>query len=171
MIICPNCKHHELDGAIFCSECGAQLISRSEFETHRISTTERKEKIQTSTAPYKPIPKDIPDSWLSLHLVDSGQIIPLEGRDEYTIGRSAEGQPIMPDVDLASFNAYASGVSRLHAVLKRIKDHAVLRDLGSANGTYLNGSRLTPHEEVTLVHGDIIYLGKMKIQILLGKGS
>ncbi len=26
MIVCPNCKHQELDGSLFCSECGAQLV-------------------------------------------------------------------------------------------------------------------------------------------------
>jgi pSer/pThr/pTyr-binding forkhead associated (FHA) protein len=40
-------------------------------------------------------------------------------------------------------------------------------DLGSANGTYLNGKRLGPNTEQSISHGDIIALGKLKIQILL----
>ncbi len=76
-------------------------------------------------------------------MIETGQILPLADRTEFTLGRSAEGQPIVPDVDLSPHNAYANGVSRLHAVLKLIHDQIVIMDLGSSNGTYLNGSRLT----------------------------
>ena len=36
MIICPNCKHEEVDGAIFCSECGSQLIKGENVHTQMI---------------------------------------------------------------------------------------------------------------------------------------
>ncbi len=39
----------------------------------------------------------------------------------------------------------------------------LLRDLGSINGTYLNGRRLTPREEVWLQHGDRLGLGEIEI--------
>jgi len=32
---------------------------------------------------------------ISLHLVESGQILPLAERTEFSLGRVAEGQPIM----------------------------------------------------------------------------
>ena len=73
----------------------------------------------------------------------------------------------MPDVDLSPHNAYANGVSRLHAVLKLIQDKIVIMDLGSSNGTYLNGSRLSPYVETRVNHGDVIYLGKLKMQLLI----
>jgi pSer/pThr/pTyr-binding forkhead associated (FHA) protein len=40
-------------------------------------------------------------------------------------------------------------------------------DLGSANGTYINGKRLNPNIEHSLNHGDIVALGKLKMQILV----
>ncbi len=43
-------------------------------------------------------------------------------------------------------------------------------DLDSANGTYVNGKRLNPNVEHTLKNGDVVALGKLKIQVLL-KGS
>jgi pSer/pThr/pTyr-binding forkhead associated (FHA) protein len=70
-------------------------------------------------------------------------------------------------VDLSPYNAYANGVSRLHAVIKLIEDQIVLVDLGSSNGTYLNGNRLLPYDETTVSHGDVVYLGKLKIQLLI----
>ena len=43
----------------------------------------------------------------------------------------------------------------------------VVVDLGSSNGTYLNGVRLSPHIETPVAHGDLIYLGKLKMQVLI----
>jgi hypothetical protein len=164
MIICPNCQHKEMSGAIYCSKCGAQLIDMT-MTTHKIHTAEtRQEAEATGTQPPPPVRLQ---SWISLHMMESGQILPLADRTEFSLGRSAEGQPIVPDVDLSPFNAYASGVSRLHAVLKLIKNKIIIMDLGSSNGTYLNGTRLAPYIETPVVHGDILYLGKLKIQLLI----
>jgi pSer/pThr/pTyr-binding forkhead associated (FHA) protein len=40
-------------------------------------------------------------------------------------------------------------------------------DLGSANGTYINGKRLAANVEQVLNHGDIVALGKLKMQVLI----
>ena len=73
----------------------------------------------------------------------------------------------MPDIDLSPYQAYARGVSRLHAVLKRESSHVFLMDLGSANGTFVNGKRLNPNVDHSIANGDVIALGKLKIQVLL----
>jgi hypothetical protein len=169
MIVCPNCQHKEVTGAIFCSQCGAQLLTAYVLETHKINTAETDKQPIRKTLPFQPVPPEFPNSWISLHIVDSGQILPLSDRNEFTLGRVTEGQPIMPDVDLTAYNAYANGVSRLHAVLKRTGDSAIIIDLGSSNGTYVNGNRLIPHSEHAINHGDLIHLGKLKFQVLFGK--
>ena len=46
----------------------------------------------------------------------TGQLIPLEGQSDYTIGRVSDGQSILPDIDLAPFDGYSQGVSRLFCV-------------------------------------------------------
>jgi len=63
--------------------------------------------------------------------------------------------------------AQASGVSRLHALLKRDGKRVIIMDLGSANGTYVNGKRLRTNNEHLLNHGDVVALGKLKFQVLL----
>jgi hypothetical protein len=166
MIICPNCQNKEMSGAIYCSKCGSQLVEINNA-TQKIHTAETRVEAARNTGNNQVPPPVHLQSWISLNMMETGQILPLADRNEFSLGRSAEGQPIIPDVDLTPFNAYTNGVSRLHAVLKRIKDKIVIMDLGSSNGTYLNGGRLAPYIEMPVAHGDVIYLGKLKIQILV----
>jgi hypothetical protein len=153
-------------GAMFCAECGAQLVGRDTLTTQNI-TTQQFEKVNERVPKTEYQTFDGSDAWGSLHLLDTGQVLPLSVRNEFTMGRISEGQPIMPDIDLSPYQAYAAGVSRLHAVIKRDGNHIIFIDLGSANGTYINGKRLTPNVEQVLSHGDIIALGKLKLQILI----
>ncbi|HET9905192.1 MAG TPA: FHA domain-containing protein [Anaerolineales bacterium] len=166
MIICSNCQYKNVSGAVFCAECGAQLDGVETLVTQAITDEQIEEELKKRSA--RPEPVSAPsNSWISLHLMDSGKILPLASRNEFTLGRLSEGQPIMPDIDLTPYQAYASGVSRLHAVVKRDNNRVAVMDLGSSNGTYVNGRRLNPHTEEALSHGDIVALGKLKIQILL----
>ncbi len=165
MIICSNCQHDNVAGTLFCVECGAQLDG-VDLTTQSIAQDQIVDDLK-KTPSTTDVPSSPANSWLSLHLMDSGKILPLATRNEFTMGRLSEGQPIMPDIDLTPYQAYASGVSRLHAVVKRDAERVVIMDLGSSNGTYLNGRRLNPHTEEMLKHGDVIALGKLKIQVLL----
>jgi len=55
----------------------------------------------------------------------------------------------------------AGGVSRDHAEIVRIGDVYVVRDLGSTNGTYLNGRAII---QASLVDGDVIHLGDVEFR-------
>lgn len=169
MIICPNCQHKELPGALFCSECGAQLVTVDILNTRSIkrTTTDSLDsgtnvpEISTKTKAKSGEPS------VSLHVVESGQVLHLTNRKEFTLGRTVEGQPILPDVDLSPFDAFTLGVSRLHAALRIINDEVVVTDLGSSNGTRVNGQKIVPHVDYPVNHGDIIALGKLKIQVII----
>jgi len=79
----------------------------------------RKPSIAISLSPWYPQrlhpktgaigPSEVLEAVISLHLVDSGQILHLAGRSEFTLGRAADGQPILPDVDLSPYEAYTQG--------------------------------------------------------------
>jgi hypothetical protein len=167
MIICPNCKHDNMSGAMYCAECGAQLLDKDNLTTQNMSTDQFKSALPKKVNNDMYVPFDGSDAWGSLHMLDTGQVLPLSSRSEFTLGRVSEGQPIMPDIDLSPYQAYAGGVSRLHAVIKKEGGRIILMDLGSANGTYINGKRLQANIEQIINHGDIVALGKLKIQILL----
>jgi len=174
MIICPNCHHKEFPGALFCSECGARLISLDYLTTQSIQKTtsdildesklgSKPEILKSGTNTQQPEQ----NAELALFVIDSKQTLQLAGRTEFTLGRIAEGQPILPDVDLSPFEAYAQGVSRLHAALKVHNERVAIMDLGSSNGTRVNGQKIVPHVDYPINQGDIIALGKLKIQVVL----
>jgi pSer/pThr/pTyr-binding forkhead associated (FHA) protein len=58
-------------------------------------------------------------------------------------------------------------VSRLHAALKIHHNRVTIMDLGSSNGTRVNGQKIVPHVDYPINQGDIIALGKLKIQVIL----
>lgn len=55
----------------------------------------------------------------------------------------------------------ADGVSRVHAVFERFGDTWCIRDLGSRNGTFVNGGRIIG--ERALHSGDEIVLGRLRL--------
>lgn len=172
MILCPNCQHQNISGALFCSECGAQLVTAGRQKTHEIERTPSDTLVTPRPPPFgipPAPPSDGAGAYVSLSLMDSGEIINLVGRYEFTLGRITEGQPILPDIDLSSYEAYALGVSRLHAVIKIINRQVLISDFGSSNGTRVNGQKIMPHVDYPLSHGDVIALGKLKVQVLIRK--
>ena len=56
-------------------------------------------------------------------------------------------------------------VSRFHATLRRESEGFVLEDLGSENGTLLNGERMAGSVPVT--SADVIQLGKYELRIVM----
>ncbi|MFE0625684.1 FHA domain-containing protein [Streptomyces sp. NPDC058864] len=57
----------------------------------------------------------------------------------------------------------AEGVSRRHAAMNRAGSHVVLSDLGSTNGTYLNGTLIdAPHP---LHDGDLLRIGHVELRL------
>ncbi len=169
MIICPNCGNKELPGALFCKECGTQfdlLRDPTVIIPTTIAEQLHTKEGQESDQPTPPTPGD---ASLSLFIIETGEVIPLEGLTEFTIGRSSEDQPILPDIDLAPYHAYDYGVSRLHASIELSQPFPLLIDFGSANGTLLNGQKMVPNRPYPITHGDIFSLGKMKIQLLVSR--
>lgn len=72
------------------------------------------------------------------------------------------------DLDLTLYGGVDRGVSRNHAQLELGFDGFVyLTDLGSTNGTFLRGERLTPNKRVRLMKGDRFIVGCLSISIMI----
>lgn len=74
-------------------------------------------------------------------------------RSGHVIGRS-------PEADLAIDDPYAS---EFHARVGLVDDRAVVHDLGSTNGTYVNGRRVT--NPTTVSRGDTVQIGKTTLEV------
>ncbi len=73
------------------------------------------------------------------------------------IGRSRQNAELLFQQEVEN-----SPISRLHCTITDEEDHFMLRDEDSANGTYLNGERLTPIVPYRLKDGDIIELARVE---------
>lgn len=99
-----------------------------------------------------------------LQLLPSGICLPVAVKKPLILGR-ADGGSTDDILDLTEFNAIKHGVSRHHALLHRSEHHLLVTDLGSTNGTHLNGSLILPHEDHILSQGDKLILGTLHLLI------
>jgi hypothetical protein len=166
MIECPACKHQEFVGTLYCSECGSRLIHITPMPTMAFA----RDWVEQEALVTKPSPPEGPEletgAILGLRIVATGDVLSLIGRDNYTLGRAVEGQAVIPDLDLEAFNAYEHGISRIHAEIRIDKEGVFVNDLDSANGTMVNSRRLDPDETFRVRHGDIIQLGRLRLQLI-----
>jgi pSer/pThr/pTyr-binding forkhead associated (FHA) protein len=89
-----------------------------------------------------------------------------EGRN--IIGR-AEEQPV--EIDVAAQEAQdAPFTACQHACITCDSGEVVIHDLASANGTFVNQSRLHATESRPLKKGDIIQVGTVELELVLGGG-
>nr|WP_245247196.1 MULTISPECIES: DUF6382 domain-containing protein [unclassified Paenibacillus] len=77
----------------------------------------------------------------------------------FVIGRAAE------EVDLFHEEP---GVSRLHAEIMKQPEGYGIRDLGSRNGTALNGETLVPYQVQPLKEGDIVKIVRTEFKFIMG---
>jgi len=104
-------------------------------------------------------------SSLILRFHNTGRVISLRIPHSVVLGRGTV-YDMGDKLDLTEFNGYQLGVSRQHCQLRRDKLSLYITDLGSANGTFLNGTRLLPHTGHIVQHGDTLRLGSLEITIL-----
>jgi pSer/pThr/pTyr-binding forkhead associated (FHA) protein len=173
VIKCPVCSNQEMEGAIFCRECGAQLAFGEGLRTTNIKVSpgfesEKSAENNLSNSQFDPSTL-APDVVAKLHLLKSGVFLPIVETQEVIIGRASEGQSLLPDIDLGPFQAFEAGVSRLHATLRVTSDGVIITDLGSSNGTSINGLKIEPQVPYRLTNGDVVSLGKLKIEIIVSE--
>lgn len=117
---------------------------------------------------YRPIPHS-PDSthptWrVRLEPVyDSRSVIGLDINGEVMLGREQSTANSIVLFDEA--DAEQLGVSRQHAVLRPTDGKLYILDLGSTNGTWLNGRSIGVNMPYSLSSGDIVRLGRLEFAV------
>jgi pSer/pThr/pTyr-binding forkhead associated (FHA) protein len=95
----------------------------------------------------------------SLVVVSTRHRISLPAEGELILGRIDLDLSFTPDVDLTSDIQGRQSISRRHAKISAFRGRHLIEDLGSTNGTAINGRPLNQGQRVPLQHGDHIALG------------
>lgn len=103
---------------------------------------------------------------IEFRIVGTPSTIQVRVTETMTIGRDDPESGIEPDVNLTPYGAHVLGVSRKHAIIRAKNDRLTVMDMGSANGTRLNGFSLVKNQEYRLHHGDELTVGQLHLQVL-----
>ena len=146
-MFCTHCGHPNRDDARFCAECGHALQGDP---TLSITPVEVEDEAQDEF----PFPHDELERGQALLLVkrgpNAGSTFLLQS-DATSVGRNPDSDVFLDDVT----------VSRAHAVIeRRDSDAFFVRDIGSLNGTYVNGEQV---DETKLASGDEVQIGMFKL--------
>jgi pSer/pThr/pTyr-binding forkhead associated (FHA) protein len=93
--------------------------------------------------------------------------ISLHEGEEIILGRVHPTNQIQPQVDLTSYGAAGCGTSRLHATIRHENGKWWIKDLGSSNGSWLNGERLAPFCPRALDTRNHLQLANLEVRVVL----
>jgi hypothetical protein len=154
-VYCSQCGESIPEDANFCPACGAHLVAsgRQEDTTAAIEVGALDPHHDVGHLP------DVEPGTGMLVVVrgpNAGARFLLD-RDTVTVGRHPDSEIFLDDVT----------VSRRHAEFVRTESGAAVRDLGSLNGSYVNGERV---DERALGTGDEVQIGRFKL-LYVGDGG
>jgi len=93
--------------------------------------------------------------------------IALPAHGEIVLGRFDLQANVMPDVDLSRYDTGKCLISRQHARIVGRHDRHYIEDMGSTNGTTINGYKLLAGQKVPLQAGDQVTLGGVEFTYTL----
>ncbi len=167
---CPNCGKQNRAGLLLCEHCGRQLITLSDLSHYK---TTRLDTIQLPWKPYEPadmIPrfgtKTLHQaSFVTLDIVEANQRLRVPTAGHVSLGRADTDSAWQPTVDLTPYDAAGKGVSRMHVDLFFESDQVFVLELGSQNGTRLNGNKVLLGMAQQIHNGDELELGRLRIRV------
>ena len=163
---CPFCGIANVPNTVFCTHCGLYLIQNDNRETDPLDAedfeTLSRAMSQTGLLDTPSDKAEIQSIRLKIGTKGDEYEIPL-GRAIH-LGRIDPAADIFPEVDLSNHNP-TKQISRRHARILKQDETVFVEDLGSINGTYINGKILTPYLPQPLKHGDVLQLGQLPIAV------
>lgn len=102
---------------------------------------------------------------IELRVVGTPDMLRVPTGMRLTLGRVDYDHDIYPDVDLSAYNAKEHGVSRKHARFTMADNRITIEDLGSSNGTLVNGKHIGVRKPTRIYSGDEIKLGNLVLQV------
>jgi len=157
---CPTCGVLNPPGQLVCLHCQSDVIAAREI-TVTLGLGQSPPRETTWSARDLLIATDKPITF------EIGPVILQLSVDTLlTIGRQSPPRADKtPHFDLTPYGALENGVSRMHVEIRRRNRLLYIVDLGSTNGSALNGRRLYPGAEQLLRSGDRVQLSRMTLTV------
>src|SRR5258707_12167942 len=127
--VCLACRYHS-PNSLYCPSCGA-------IQIHMLA-----ERSTADPTPHWLITHFPKAARLQLHLGDSK--LPFISCVTQPLLIAKPSRPILSEIDFSGVHALDKGISKYHARIFRRDDSLFVTDLGSDNGSFLNGHRLEP---------------------------
>jgi hypothetical protein len=163
--VCPVCKNKNELEAVVCWHCGATLDDPFMDPGARTKTTDMSALVPERIRDWPFDETTVPDSGIAVYVEGESNPAYIDFKGEFVIGRKTETTSEIL-FDLSQLGGYAMGLSRRHAVIRRIGHGYEVLDLGSVNGTWLNDEKLVPHRSYPLPSGSHLRLGRMRLFVL-----
>ena len=170
VVRCQVCQTTYVTNTVYCTECGAYLLDSEEIKTEpfELASINWMGTMRNAQGEDIDLPRTGP---LGIRLIigkgPRKRELEVLLVKPIRLGRSEPARDIFPEVDLADDLAMQRGVSREHAAIFGRGSLVLVEDLGSTNGTLLNGERLDPYMPEPLEHGDQLQLGQLLIEVRL----
>jgi hypothetical protein len=168
MIVCPTCKYENDPNNDLCGHCGRWLGEQKDSTLLGPTTLHLREEVLKRLEQEGRFQDalQIKEDELVLRVLSKEALIRIKYEQPIVLGRQVKLRTdLVSFVDLSDYDAYPLGVSRKHAQLQREGEYFLLTDLGSANGTYINGQRLKVHMQYQIETGQQIMLGELPIYL------
>ena len=166
---CANCGKAHQPNTLVCSGCGVS------FDPHGAEVTkDTKDRLPGLTEvghARKGQGQEAPFTNTTI-IFDNGHrqlILPVAAVVE--VGRLGGTEDAQSTLDLSPFGALEKSVSRRHLSIRRWKSLIYVADLGSTNGTWLNGQRLFPNGERLLCSNDELRLSHLTLRVQYHPGK
>lgn len=143
--------------------------------SRRLRETTKLLEESTGMAPSLDEASDLSKSTSSRHRTlrlvgEGGEEFFLSNEDETTVGRIDPVTGIRPDVDLAQLDNQRS-VSRRHSKITRSgSTFFVVEEIGTMNGTFVNGVRIQTGQPVSIKDGDRLRFGLVDLTFKAKRG-
>lgn len=161
---CSYCGESNREGMLFCDNCGNPLGGAAPDPTLPTRQLDDSLDEYSSRATWGSASVS-GASALVIHIRDISEPVSVQITDRIMIGRADASSPRQPDLDLTPYGAMEKGVSRIHAAIEHNEDVITIVDMGSSNGTHLNGQRLAVDNPRVLRDGDEVRFGKLVTHI------
>jgi len=167
MIKCPFCQTLHVDNTVFCNECGHYLLEDRGRETDPLETIDMNWIKAIIGGPEVAPPLQRGGESLAIRL----KVGPTQREVEMPLdvvthlGRVDAASSVFPEIDLSNDSDPSHGVSRRHARIMKQGGMVVIEDMGSINGTFVNGRKLDPYLPEVIKDGDILHLGKLQLEV------